>query len=225
MKPELSVVLPVRNQADHIAGVVQQYRSAFKGRPWEIILVPNACTDDSARICRRLAAKGRGLKVVENPAGGWGLSVRVGLKAASGRFLCYTNSARTDPATIPVLFEKLKGQPGSLAKVSRHSRGQFLREAGSFFYNWECRILFGIQSRDVNGTPKIFRSELLPKMPLISEGDMVDAEILARCRKLGVPILEMPLGGWGRHGGKSSTGFKSAARMYLGALRLWKEIL
>jgi hypothetical protein len=220
LTPELSIILPVRNQADHIAGLVELYRKEFKGRSWEIILVPNACSDDSPRLCRKMAAKGRGIRVVENPAGGWGLSVRVGLKAAKGRFLCYTNSARTDPATIPPLFEQVKKNPGTLAKVRRHSRGHFLREFGSMIYNFECRLLFGIRCRDVNGTPKVFEAGLLRRLKLASKGDLLDAELLAQCRRLQVPILETPVGGWSRHGGKSSTNFKSAARMYWGAMRL-----
>jgi glycosyltransferase involved in cell wall biosynthesis len=220
VNPELSVVLPVRNQADHIAGVIGRFQKEFLGRSWEILLVPNACSDDSPRLCRELAEKDGGIRVVENPAGGWGLSVRTGLEAARGRFLCYANSARTDPATIPALFDLLKERPESLAKVRRHSRGQLLREFGSLLYNLECRLLFGLSCRDVNGTPKIFAAGLLSRMKLTSEGDLLDAEILAQCRRLGVPVLEMPLAGFTRHGGKSTTNPKSAARMYWGALRL-----
>lgn len=220
MTPELSVVLPFRNQADHLAGLLKRYQKESKGRHWELILVPNACSDETPKLCRQWAARNRGWRVVENPAGGWGLSVRVGLAAAKGRFICYTNSARTDPATITELFRKLKAVPGSLIKISRHSRGQALREMGSFLYNLECGLLFGVRSKDVNGTPKIFKRDLLKRLDLTSDGDLLDAELLAQCRRLGVPLVELPLGGWMRHGGKSSTNLKSAARMYLGVLGL-----
>jgi glycosyltransferase involved in cell wall biosynthesis len=222
--PELSVVLPVYNQADHIVGVVARYRAVFKKRPWEMILVPNACIDDSPRLCRQMARKNKNIRVVENPKGGWGLSVRMGLQAARGRFLCYTNSARTDPAVIPPLFEKAQSQPGILTKIKRVTRGRFLRDTGSLLYNLECRLLFHIKSGDVNGTPKIFQAGLLKKMKLTSDGDLLDAELLAQCQKLGVQVLETPLSGWNRHGGKSTTKLKSAAGMYWGVIRLWREM-
>jgi hypothetical protein len=224
MIPELSVVLPVRNQAGYIRQVMERYKTAFKNRPWEIILVPNACSDDSPRICRQIAKKNRAIRVVENPAGGWGLSVQTGLKAARGRFLCYANSARTDPALIPALFGLLEKKTQALAKVTRHHRGHLLRGLGSLLYNLECRLLFSLPCGDVNGTPKIFGSRLYHRVKWSEKGDLLDVEFLAQCAKLGVPVLEMPVSGWGRHGGKSSTGFASAARMYGGVLGLWRRL-
>ncbi len=220
MVPELSVVLPVRNQADHIGGVVQNYLAQLKGRKWEYILVPNACTDNSPRICQFIAKKHKSVRVVENPPGGWGLSVRVGLKACRGKFVSYANSARTDPTTLPLLFNLLKKNAGGLAKVSRYERHHFLREMGSALYNLECRLLFGVTCHDVNGTPKMFSRQLLKQIELISPGDLMDAELLAHCARLKIPILELPQTGWSRHGGKSTTGFKSALRMYQGAFQL-----
>jgi glycosyltransferase involved in cell wall biosynthesis len=219
MKPELSVILPIHNQADHIAAVLRQYYARFKKRPWEIILVPNACQDDSARVCRKIAARHANTRVVENPEGGWGLSVRVGLQKARGRFLCYTNSARTDPATIVALFEQFKRDPGCLAKVHRRLRGNWFREWGSWLYNLECRWLLGLSTWDVNGTPKIFSASLFRKLSLRSTGDLLDAELLAQCRYLKIPLLEMPLRRWVRHGGKSLMSFKSALRLYQGPFR------
>jgi hypothetical protein len=224
MKPSFSIVLPVHNQADHIEDVVGRYRSVFRGKPWEIILVPNACRDDSLLICRKLAKKDPKIRVVENPRGGWGLSVRIGLAAARGSIIGYTNSARTDPETIPSLLRLAQASHGALAKVSRHQRGRFLREMGSILYNLECGLLFDSGIRDINGTPKIFPSSVYKKMELTADGDLLDAEVIAWCRRLDVPIVEQRQEGWGRFGGKSTTGCKSALRMYLGALELKRRL-
>jgi len=221
MKPELSVILPVHNQADHIASVIEGYLREFKNQPWEIILVPNKSHDNSTRICRSIAAKNPNIRVIENKLGGWGLSVRMGLQTARGRFLCYTNSARTIPSTISFLFKQYKKHPGALAKVTRHTRGNWIRSFGSVLYNLECRWLFQINSWDINGTPKLFDANLLRRLKLTSKGDLLDLEFLTKCNRLGVPLFEMPIGGFARHGGKSSTSLKNAVRLYGGALQLW----
>jgi len=220
---DLSVVLPFRNQADHLGPLVRRYLDEFSPHPWsfELVLVPNACTDDSVRICREAASADPRIRVVENPQGGWGLSVRTGLGAARGRFVCYTNSARTEPAQIPDAFDRLRDRPSAIVKIVRRGRGNFLREFGSFLYNLECRALFRLGCRDVNGTPKIFARELLDRVALTSDGDLLDVELLSKARRLGWRIVEVPVEGWKRHGGKSSTNFKSAGRMYGGALRMW----
>ena len=224
MSPELTLVLPVYNQADHIVTVVERYVAALRGLPCDLLLVPNACRDESPRLCRLLARRHRRVRVVENPPGGWGLSVRVGLQACRTRFVGYANSARTDPAVVPPLLKRLRGNPDALVKIRRVQRGHFLREFGSLLYNTECSLLLGTRSGDVNGTPKLLSRENLRRMDLVSDGDLLDAEILAWCRRLSIPVLESPLAGWGRHGGKSTTSFKSAARMYLGVMRLVKGI-
>jgi glycosyltransferase involved in cell wall biosynthesis len=224
MRPELSIVLPVYNQADHIVEVVGLWRALLKGRAWEIILVPNGCWDDSAKLCRSLAKKDGKIRVVESGPGGWGLGVRLGLAAARGKFLCYTNSARTDPAVLPPLFERLKQRPEALVKADRRSRGDLVREMGSLVYNLGNRLLFGVRSADVNGTPKLFQRDLLKRLDLVSPGDLLDAEVLARCVRLGVEVLEVPIQGWARHGGKSTTKVRSGARMILGLLHLKRRM-
>jgi glycosyltransferase involved in cell wall biosynthesis len=214
MRPELSVVLPIHNQADHITGLLSHYTRTFKKKNWEIILVPNACRDNSAELCRQMAARHPQLRVVESRRGGWGLSVYEGLQKARGKFLCYTNSARTDPRTILSLFKKFERNPKGLAKVYRRWRGDLLREGGSWLYNMECRWLLGLPTWDVNGTPKIFSAEIFHKFSIKSRGDFWDAELLSECRRLKIPVMEMPLKGWARHGGKSLMSLKSAWRLY-----------
>ena len=218
----LSVVLPCRNQADHIGDVLERYRDPLRtiGRPYELVVVPNACTDSTMDVVRKLAQKDPTIAVVENPKGGWGLSVLTGLSAARGEVLCYTNSARTDPAHIPVLLDIFNKHVPCLAKVRREKRAAPLREAGSWLYNSEGSLFFGIKASDVNGTPKIMSRQLYETVKLFSPGDCIDMELLAKATALGVKIEEFPVAGFKRHGGKSSTNFKSAWNMYWGAYKL-----
>jgi len=218
----LSVVLPCRDQAGHIAAVLEKYEAPLDaiGRSYELVVVPNACADDTPAIVSRLAEGNPRLRVVANPAGGWGLSVLTGLAAARGEVLCYTNSARTDPAHIPALLAEYEKHAPCLAKVRREKRGVVLRELGSWLYNLEARWLYAIPVRDVNGTPKIMPRSLYEKLGLFSPGDLLDLELLAKVARLGLPVVEMPVAGFRRHGGKSSTNLKSAWKMYLGALQL-----
>ena len=221
--PDLSVILPFRNQADHLASLIGRYLDALRPQPWsfELVLVPNACTDDSVRLCRELEKADPRVRSVENARGGWGLSVRVGLAAAKGSHLCYTNSARTEPAQIPEVYSLARQRGTIIVKTVRRSRGNMLREYGSLLYNLECRALFQLRCRDVNGTPKVFPRTLLDQVRLTSDGDLLDVELLAKAKRLGWPVAEIAVEGWKRHGGKSSTNLASARRMYLGALELW----
>lgn len=221
----LSLVLPCRNQGDYIAGVLESYFAPLDGTgaAWEMLVVPNACTDRTPEAAREVASRRSEVRVVENPAGGWGLSVLKGLEAARGGVLCYANSARTDPAVIPRLLELYRGHAPCLAKVVRCRRGAPLREAGSWLYNLEARMLFGLEAPDVNGTPKMFPRGLFEDAALESTGDLLDLELMARAAALGVPVVELPVEGFSRHGGKSTTNLRTAWGLYSGALALrWR---
>jgi dolichol-phosphate mannosyltransferase len=128
--PDLSFVLPCRNQADHIAGVLARYFAPLDtlGRSYELVVVPNASRDRTTDVVRELAARDRRVRIVENPRGGWGLSVLTGLRAARGKVLCYTNTARTDPERLPELFRLYETHAPCLAKACRmHRCGRLAR--------------------------------------------------------------------------------------------------
>jgi glycosyltransferase involved in cell wall biosynthesis len=222
----LSVVLPCRNQEDHIADVLRSYAGPLQraGRAYELVAVPNACTDRTEEIVRSLAEGDPRIRVVVNPRGGWGLSVLTGLAAARGSVLCYTNSARTDPEHVVAVLDLYEKGAPCLAKARRERRGAPLREIGSWLFNLEGRLLFGIGARDVNGTPKVFSRALYEDLRLFSEGDLLDLELMAKVSRRRLPILELPVQGFRRHGGRSSTGLRTAWGLYAGALKLRRKV-
>ena len=151
-----------------------RYAAAFDraGMPVELIVVPNASTDATESQVQALAAADPRVRCVANPYGGWGRSVRIGLEAARGQVLVYTNSARTDPETLPEFVRRHLERPQSLVKAARRQRNALLREVGSTLYNLEARVLFGVRCSDVNGTPKVFSRLLYDQISLTQDGDL-----------------------------------------------------
>jgi glycosyltransferase involved in cell wall biosynthesis len=220
---KLSLVLPCRNQADHIGQVLPRYLRPLEalGLPFELVVVPNASTDATQAVIEELARADERIRVVANPAGGWGLSVRTGLRAARGTVLAYTNTARTEPDSVPTFVRRFLDGGRCLVKARREARHAPVREVGSLLYNLEARLLLGVRCGDVNGTPKVFGRELYDRVTLTADGDLLDLELMSWAARLGIVIDEIPVRGFQRHGGKSSTTWKSAWKMYAGALCLW----
>jgi glycosyltransferase involved in cell wall biosynthesis len=220
--PALSVVLPCRNQADHIGPVLTRYLDALAptGIDFELVVVPNASTDATLEVALDLARMDQRLRVVANPKGGWGRSVRVGLEAARGGLLCYTNTARTDPMLLPDFVRQHDARSERLVKACRVARNAPLRQFGSHLYNFEARVLFGVRSSDVNGTPKVFAADFFRSLHLTSDGDLLDLELMRAAQRRRLEVVEIPVAGFKRHGGKSSTTLKSAWKMYVGAMGL-----
>jgi glycosyltransferase involved in cell wall biosynthesis len=223
-RPTISVVLPVHNQGAHIAAIVGSYRDALAqiGRPYEIVLILNGCRDDSLAVCEALAGSFPEIRVIADPRAGWGLAVKAGLRAARGDLLCYTNCARTSAADLQLLIRQGLEQPATVFKAIRRVRDNWKRRLGSFLYNTECRLLFGLPTRDVNATPKVFSRSHAALLSLTSDDDLLDAEFMRTCVREGFPIVEVPIFSNRRQGGTSTTNYTSAFRMYAGAYRLWR---
>lgn len=220
--PDISIILPVYNQADHIETIVASYIDALEKIPAsiEIDLVVNGNKDNSEAVCQKLSEKYPEARWARSSPPGWGRAVREGIANARGRFICYTNSARTTPQELQLALLYSVANPDSIIKANRKIRESFVRRLGSLIYNLQCRALFDLSYWDINGTPKIFPRQCSTLLELKSNDDLIDLEFNVVCRKFGYTILELPIFSAIRHGGKSTTNWKSAYKMYLGAVSM-----
>ena len=217
-----SVILPIYDQADHLESMVLGHLEVLERLEWpyELLLVTNGCRDESRAIARRLSDEHPGVRTIDLPAGGWGRAVRAGLREVRGTMLCYTNSARTTPEMLALHLAYAKAYPTVVVKANRKIRDGLPRRLGSLIYNLEARALFDLPWWDVNGTPKVFPREFSRLLDLRREDDLIDLEFSAVCKDAGYPMIEVPVLATERIGGSSTTNVRSAARMYVGALRL-----
>ena len=217
-----SIVLPVYKQADHIGDVVKEYEATLSDIFHETILVVNGDGDASLDVCRTLEVQYETVRTTYSEQRGWGRAVKLGLKAAKGEVLCYTNAARTRPSDLKRLILTAIDNPAMVVKARRHRRRPLRRKLGSLLYNLECRALFSLSTWDVNGTPKVFGREVYTSINLQSDDDLIDLEFNIKCTRLGVPMLEIPINSPERHGGSSTTDYRSAIRMCHGAFKMWR---
>lgn len=222
-----SVVLPVYNQADHIETVLVEYLKALSRLdfPTEILPVINGPRrDNSLEICRSLQAKDSRIRTLCIDQGGWGRAVRHGLANAGGDLICYTNSARTTAKDLVLMLLYGSVHDDCVVKANRKIRENWKRRLGSLLYNLECRNLFDLAYWDINGTPKVFPRTFAPLMQLEEDGDLIDLEFNAICRRLDYQVLEVPVFSKTRHSGRSTTNWRSAYRMYAGAYQLKQKL-
>lgn len=222
----ISIVLPVYNQADHIAPIVEEYQRVLgqlSGR-CELILAVNGSADLSAEVCRSISSRDPGVRTIELHQRGWGYAVKRGLQESRGDTICYTNSARTSPEDLLLLLLYSEAYPNAVIKANRKIRDNWRRRLGSLLYNLECRALFDLSQWDINGTPKVFPRSCERLLALSRNDDLIDAEFNAICRQKGYPMLEVPIFSSRRHGGSSTTNYGSAIKMYWGAYQLWQSM-
>lgn len=220
----ISIILPVHNQADHIERLVKDHVRELVKVPasYEMLLVENASRDGTLAACRRLEAEYPCLRVISSARGGWGRAVRLGLDEANGDVICYTNSARTSPEDLVICLLYAVAYGGTVVKANRKIRENWRRRLGSLLFNIEIRTLFDLSNWDVNGTPKVFPRSFDGLLRLRRIDDLIDTEFCVVCRQREYPMVEVPIFSTRRHGGRSTTGYGSALRLYWGAIDMWR---
>jgi dolichol-phosphate mannosyltransferase len=107
--PELSVVVPVFNERDNVAPLVNEIVAALRGRiPFEIVYVDDQSKDDSLAVLTGLMATVPELRVVQHlKQSGQSTAVRNGIKAARGAWIATLDGdGQNDPADIPKLLDQ-----------------------------------------------------------------------------------------------------------------------
>lgn len=225
-KPRFSIILPIHNQENHLEDIVNSYSASLKKvkNDWELLLVVNGSDDKSNKKAMELSAKFANITAYNLKEKGWGRAIKFGISKARGGYICYTNSARTNVDDLVKIIKYALINKDALVKATRIVRDGWLRKLGSILFNLEGRLLLKIPVWDINGTPKAFPKKILKKIELTSDNDLIDAELMAKCLKHSIPVIEIPVYFNKRISGKSTTNLISAFKMYMGLLQIKNKI-
>src|SRR5687768_1368105 len=108
MRPDLSLVLPVFNEAENLPILLAEIRAVLEQEPWswEIVAVDDGSLDCSLEVLlssRTLYPTLRVLRLDRNR--GQSAALEAGLRAANGRFLVTLDSdLQNDPGDIPPMM-------------------------------------------------------------------------------------------------------------------------
>jgi dolichol-phosphate mannosyltransferase len=112
---DLSIVIPVRNEAGNIAPLVAEIGAALdgKGVEYEIVYVDDGSDDATAAEIIRLRAGNARLRLVSHAKScGQSAAIRSGVKAARAAWIATLDGdGQNDPADIPSLWQIAKAAP------------------------------------------------------------------------------------------------------------------
>ena len=170
--PELSIVIPVRNEAENIVALVEAIRDALTPvAGFEIIVVDDCSTDDSVARLRQAATAMPCLKVVvHDQRGGQSAAVHNGVLAARAAIVCTLDGDGQNPAEelLGLAAPLMKDQTGriGLGAGQRVKRQDTLskRLASRFANGLRARILKD-NTRDTGCGLKAFRRDAYLALP------------------------------------------------------------
>ena len=136
--PAVSVIVPVRNEAENIAPLVAEIAAAMAGRSFEVIYVNDGSTDGSEAELARLKAQHPWLRQIRHARScGQSAALRTGLSAARGSVIATLDGdGQNDPAFLPQLIAKLEQGAPRLGLVA----GQCVGRKATAFKRFQSRF-------------------------------------------------------------------------------------
>jgi len=202
--PRVSVVVPAYCEGRRIERGLRELYAWLDGNlpDYEVVVVDDGSTDDTADVVRGLAAElGRIRLVSYTPNRGKGYAVRTGLAAARGKAVVFTDAdLSTPPAEIARALELLESADvvaGSRASESSRLlvRQGPVREGMGRAFNRIARMLGVAFLSDTQCGFKAFRADVLPILlpRLRTDGFAFDVELLLEASRAGLRIVEQPV--------------------------------
>lgn len=217
MDPVFSVILPAYNEEGSIARALEETGRVFAaiGRPYEMIVVDDGSSDETARVVEELGrADSRLIRHETN--GGKGAAVKTGVGQARGEHLLFLDcDLATHPSQIQTFLPHLSDAdiligsrriPGAvIAEQQPHHRVLLGR-----LFNLVIRHALDLPFSDTQCGFKVFSREAAHQLfsDLQAQGWTFDVELLVRARQAGLRILELPVE-W-RHGRESRVKLRDA---------------
>lgn len=222
--PELSIIVPLYNEEANLPRVPVEIAAALEadGIDYELVLVENGSADGTGRVLDEMSRANPRIQVVRvsrNEGYGWG--VIHGLGAARGEFSGFMGGDGQIRAEDVVRVYRLLRQEGcDLAKVRRVERHDgFKRRVVTTLCNLLFPLLFPVRTRDINGTPKIGRTEMLRSLRLRSKDWFIDAEVMIKLGRRRARIAEVPVEFLARGRGASNVRWTSIVEFLVNILR------
>jgi len=173
-EPELSVVVPVFNEAENLELLCREVHTVLDGAriDFELVFADDGSTDDTPRVLDRLAAEYPRVRVVTlRRNSGQTAALSAAFDRARGRiFIPMDGDLQNDPADIPRLLEKLKEGYDVVSGWRRNRKDPLMsRRVPSRIANRLVAWLSGMPLHDFGCTLKAYRREVLEGVRLYGE--------------------------------------------------------
>jgi glycosyltransferase involved in cell wall biosynthesis len=170
---DLSVVIPVYNEAPALAELCRRTRDVLdRGRwSWEVVFVDDGSTDSSYAVLAGLHEEDARVRVVQLRANyGKGAALSAGFGECRGEVIVTMDGdLQDDPCEIPRLLGKLEEGFDLVSGWKRRRRDPLARVLASRLFNAAARLLSNLRVHDLNSGFKIMRREVAAELPLYGE--------------------------------------------------------
>jgi dolichol-phosphate mannosyltransferase len=207
---DLSVVIPVRNEAQNIAPLVAEIRAALDGfLTYEIVYVDDGSDDSTAREISRIAAETPHLRMLRHArCCGQSAAIRTGVRLAHSLWIATLDGdGQNDPADIPKLWRLVLARSGSgrilVAGLRENRQDRRSKRWASWIANAIRSRCLGDRTPDTGCGLKLFPRPLFLELPYF---DHMHRFLPALVLREGGTVHSVPVNHRPRRGGVSKYG-------------------
>jgi dolichol-phosphate mannosyltransferase len=217
---EISVVVPVCNEAENVEPLAREIHAALGQRAYEMIFVDDGSTDDTAANLRRLKHALPALRVLTHSfRSGQSAAVASGVRAARGAWVATLDGdGQNDPADIPKLIAARDAPENRGVQLFMGNRKASRKDTA--FRKLQSSIANGVRSSLLgDGTPdtgcgiKLFARDVFLELPRF---DHMHRFLPALFMRQGGRVISIPVSHRPRTRGTSKYGMLN---------RLWVGII
>jgi glycosyltransferase involved in cell wall biosynthesis len=218
MQPDISVVVPMRNEALNVEELFRELTAALEAfkRPYEIIAIDDGSTDETFGILARLQASDFHLRVIRFRRNfGQTAAFAAGFAHARGRYIVTMDGdLQNDPKDIAEMVRVLEERPADIVAGWRKNRKDTFinRRLPSILANRLISRATGVRLHDYGCSLKVFRAEVVKPMKLYGE---MHRFLPAIASEFGVTIVEHVVNHRARMHGASKYGITRTVRVIL----------
>jgi len=220
MRPEISVVVPMRNESLNVAELHAELTTVLGtfGRSYEILVIDDGSTDDTFAQLASLQRTDPHLRIIRFRRNfGQTAAFAAGFAYARGRYIVTSDGdLQNDPRDIPGMIEVLERGPDIVAGWRQQRKDPFIsRRLPSMIANAIISFSTGVKLHDYGCSLKVFRAEVVKPLKLYGE---MHRFLPAIASEMGVTIVEKVVNHRQRRHGTSNYGISRTIRVILDLL-------
>ncbi len=221
---QLSVVVPVHNEGENIAPLIDEIVAALAGREdYEIIYVNDGSRDDTATRLAEAATRLPQLRVITHArACGQSTAVATGIRHARGRWIATLDGdGQNDPADIPKLLAVLTDPTRPLKRIMaagyrRKRQDTWIKRISSKIANGVRSRLLGDATPDTGCGLKVFERAVFLELPYF---DHMHRFLPALVRRAGYELVSVEVNH--RHRTRGVSKYGTLDRLAVGIVDLF----
>ncbi len=220
MSPEISVVVPLYNEAANVEALHAELTAVLSGigRPYELILVDDGSTDGTFERLAALHGRDPHVVVIHFRRNfGQTAAFAAGFDRAMGPVIVTLDGdLQNDPRDLPALVARLEEGFDVVSGWRRERKDRWLtRRVPSSCANWLISIVTGVKLHDYGCSLKAYRADAVKPLQLYGE---LHRFIPALASARGALIAEMTVNHRPRRAGASKYGLSRTGRVVLDLL-------